>query len=183
MKQITKETKVLYAMIGMMECAKVYADYLRSPGANAIHFSVKDKLRNMFNRFDVFKRDILFGIPAEDRKLWDDDWNNRDYQTLCDISSCWSNMDDKQRDTLVHFAQELEKGEISVEPEYISPKVKMPEPFQNVIVICNDRITRSCTVTLNGDFKVLGGSWLIDKSAVLLWRPDFTEEILKKYGL
>jgi hypothetical protein len=111
-KVVTKEAKQFYAMLALLKCAKVFSDYLLQ--MNGVHGDVKNELKGLFNRFKIFQENVTKGMPADDRKLWETDWN-RDYLSFSAVFEIMSDLNDEQREILEQFASELQKGNIEVD--------------------------------------------------------------------
>ncbi len=108
-KNITKETKIFYTMIGMMNCALTCKEYLVSAPVNAVHREIKYGLNKIFSSYGNFLNDILKDIPPKDRETWLNEWNwrNRDYTVYQSVFSIMSDMTDEQRAAVEAFAQDL----------------------------------------------------------------------------
>lgn len=114
MKQVaTKEAKVFYSMIALLECANDMSEYLQGRNVRAVAGSIKMEMKSLFNRFGLFKRTILSGIPKYDLDKWNADFK-RDYGVYSSVFEQMSEMSDEQREAVEQFATALMKNEITI---------------------------------------------------------------------
>ena len=103
---VTKEAKVFYSMIALIECAFKMQEYLLLPSVMGVHGEVKQEMKGFFNRFRIFKQTVLKGRTDSEIKEWTNDFK-RDIMSYSAVFEHMADMTDEQRDYLEQLAAQI----------------------------------------------------------------------------
>lgn len=172
-----KEARLLYSIIAISKSLQFHAKYLID--LKGVHYITKDILKRFMNNIARFNDDLTKGVSERDKETWAKEWE-RDYTSATNLLTIWTNISDDKRDALEEFASNLEKGAIVTEPDYINPTHSLPNEGDNVTLIDTFRLHHAA-VFKNGKFQIKNTIYKLDVTNVLLWKPDNTEEIIKRF--
>lgn len=110
---ITKEAHTLYALMNLLKISSNYIDYLN--GSPDVPKPLKQDLTAVKKKVKILSDKCSRSLRGDDRKKWQREFTERDYEVYGNILFLLNDMSEEQRSVAEQFMEELSKGNVKME--------------------------------------------------------------------